>query len=95
MFPKLYDEFYAILQEGDEVQARQFLTAHFAEFPQNVQDDLLAAFFEEVMETSAEEAAAINSAAEDTVAATQTLQKAKRILDDKLKAAELMEEHSA
>ena len=52
----IYNQFVEVLNEGDEGKARQFLVDKFAEFPEEVQGEILTGFFEEALDrTSADE----------------------------------------
>ena len=49
-FRSLYQQFYSVVQSGDEDAAKRFLIEHFTEFDEDVQGELLSAFFEEAVE---------------------------------------------
>ncbi len=51
----LYNQFYAVVQKGDEEAAKAFIVEHFKEFPEAVQDKITFAFFEDALDKSVEE----------------------------------------
>ncbi len=46
-FNQLYEEFLKIADSGDEAAAQKFLSDHLAEFPENVQEELIFAFMKD------------------------------------------------
>lgn len=48
-FSKLYDEFLRLSEAGDEQAVRTFLTDHITEFPEEVREKIVFAFFEEAL----------------------------------------------
>lgn len=88
-FIKLYDEFRELTEKGDETNARQFLIDHFAEFPEDVQGDIVVAFFEEAITDTSKETEALDKIREDTLEEVKAMEKLKRVLEDRLKVLEL------
>jgi len=54
-FTELYDKFREVVMSGNEQEARNFLVSHLKEFPQEVQDGIILAFFKEGLEKAVEE----------------------------------------
>ena len=48
-FLDLYNEFLTYINKNDEAGARKFLVDNLTKFPQEVQDKLVFAFFEEAL----------------------------------------------
>ena len=91
-FDKLYEELLALMAQGKEEEAKEFLIEHFEEFPKGMQDKLIMLFFEESLDK-------INSGQDQTIADFQkqglTIMKElggmKKGVEDKLKALEIEE----
>lgn len=49
----LYRTFLSFVESGDETAARAYLSAHFAEFPEGVQESLALLFFEDALRKQA------------------------------------------
>ena len=89
---ELHNEFDSLMERGDESAARQFLVDHFSEFPEDTQAELIFALFEEALVREKESVDALRGAEKDLASDLDTLSKAKRILEDKLKVKDLMGE---
>jgi hypothetical protein len=88
-FLNLYNEFLELLNKGDEAAARKFVTDNIKNFPEEVQDKIIFAFFEDAVN---KEAAGIQGVAEiqkEGMEAMSQIEKAKKILEDQVKAEEL------
>ena len=86
---ELYKEFLAIIDSGDEQKARDFLVTHLKEFPQETQDTIVMAFFEEALTQSAEDSAAISKFQKEGLEMVDVMEKMKMKLEDKGKMIEL------
>lgn len=88
-FEKLYSEFLTYVDNDDEAGARKFLVDNLQKFPKDVQDKITFAFFEEAL---VEETAGVKEIAEmqkQGLEAMSELDKAKKVLGDKIKEEEI------
>ena len=90
-FLTLYHQFKEIVRTGTEEQARQFLLDHINEFPKEVKDGLVLAFFEDAVHDAAAQDSAVLEFKQQGIEAMTTLERAIRILDDKIKLIDLQE----
>lgn len=88
-FLDLYNEFRRLAQEGNEEKVRRFLMDHLKEFPENIQEDIIFAFFEEGLERSAEEEEVVGNVREGVIEAGKTVEKLQGILDNRVKMEEI------
>ncbi|KKR62133.1 hypothetical protein A2643_02095 [Candidatus Nomurabacteria bacterium RIFCSPHIGHO2_01_FULL_39_220] len=88
-FLNLYNEFLAYADKGDESGARKFLVDNLTKFPQEVQDKLIFAFFEEALMDETKGMKEIAEIQKQGLAAMSQIDKAKRILEDKIKEKDL------
>lgn len=88
-FLELYKEFLAYADKGDEAGARKFLVDNLAKFPQEVQDKLIFAFFEEALTDKTRGMQEIVEMQKQGLAAMSQIDKAKKILEDKIKEKDL------
>lgn len=77
------------VEKNDEEGAKKFLLDNFQKFPEDVQDKLTLAFFEEALMGGAENATAIAEMQKEGLNAMNQISKAKRILEDKKKEDDL------
>ncbi len=88
-FSDLYNEFMAYVEKGDEQGARSFLIDNLQKFPEEIQDKLTFAFFEEAL---LDETKGIKDVAEiqkQGLEALSQIEKARKILEDKKKIEDL------
>lgn len=86
---ELYDQFRQISETGDEEAAKKFLEQHLNEFPEETRDEILFALFEDSL---VQQANAVNENTllkEHGIAALDTLQSAKKELENDLRVEEL------
>ena len=88
-FLNLYNEFLAYADKGDESGARKFLVDNLTKFPQEVQDKLIFAFFEEALMDETKGMKEIAEIQKQGLAAMSQIDKAKKILEDKIKEKDL------
>ncbi len=88
-FLDLYNEFLAYVDKGDEVGARKFLTDNFKKFPQEVQDKLTFAFFEEALMDETEGMKELAEMQKEGLEAMSKIGKAKKVLEDQIKIKDL------
>lgn len=89
IFIDLYNEFLVYVNKGDEAGARKFLLDNFKKFPEEVQDKLTFAFFEEAL---IDKAKGIKDTAEiqkQGLEAMSQIEKAKKVLEDQIKIKDL------
>jgi len=84
-FSSLYDDFKVYLDGNDEEGARRFLIDNFAKFPEEVQEKLTFAFFEEALKGKV----GVAKMREAGIDAIDQIDKAKGILEDKAKIESL------
>ncbi len=58
---QLIDQFLAVVENGTEAEARAFLVDHLQEFPEESRNDIIAAFLEDAIVTTATDNALINA----------------------------------
>jgi hypothetical protein len=90
-FSLLYAQFREILDTGTEEQAQKFLTDHMGEFPEDMQQTITLALFENGLNEAAESQVAVDNFKQEGIEIIDELEKGKRILDDKLKILDLQE----
>ena len=90
-FSLLYAQFREILNTGTEEQAQKFLTDHMKEFPEDMQQTITLALFENGINEAAENQKAVEDFKQEGIEIADELEKGKRILDDKLKVLDLQE----
>jgi len=88
-FLDLYNEFLAYADKGDEAGVRKFLVDNLKKFPQEVQDKLIFAFFEEALMDETKGMKEIAEMQKQGLEAMSQIDKAKKILEDKIKEKDL------
>lgn len=88
---QLYDEFFALVERGDEAAAKKFLVDNLKEFPQETQDTIIIAFLEEAMTKQASDDVAMAGFKKRGVEMIRQLEEEKETLGKKLKMAEIKE----
>jgi len=89
IFEDLYKEFMVFVEKNDEEGARKFLIDNLQKFPEDVQDKLTFAFFEEALMKEAEGKKEIAEMQKQGLEAISQIEKAKKILKDKEKEEDL------
>lgn len=90
-FSLLYAQFREILDTGTEDQTQKFLTDHMQEFPEDMQQVITLALFENGLNKAAESQKAVEDFKKEGIEIVDELEKGKRILDDKRKILDLQE----
>ncbi len=85
----LYKEFLVLVEEGDEAKVRAFVVAHFKEFPEEVQDKLTLAFFEEALTSKTDGDAEVSNVMDYSLNLLREMGKAKSELEDEKKVIEV------
>jgi len=88
-FSDLYNEFMVFVEKGDEAGARKFLIDNLQKFPEEVQEKLTFAFFEEAMTNEAQGIKDVAQIQEQGLEAISQIEKAKKILEEKKKIEDL------
>jgi len=88
-FSNLYDEFMVYVDKNDEEGAKKFLLDNFQKFPEDVQDKLTFAFFEEAVKDEAEKIKSVGEMQKQGLEAMSQIEKAKKALEDKKKEEDL------
>lgn len=88
-FLDLYNEFLVYVNKNDEEGARKFLTDNFTKFPEEVQEELTFAFFEEALFDETKGIPEIAELQKQGLDAMSKIDKAKKILEDKAKIESL------
>jgi hypothetical protein len=94
-FKKLYKEFREVLQEGDEQKAKDFLISHLKEFPKEVQDKIILAFFIEEIGKTIEDGKLLSDFQTKTLEEIERIELIEQELKDKLKLIEIQEKISS
>jgi hypothetical protein len=89
-FLDLYNEFISYTDKNDEQGARDFLVNNLQKFPEDVQDRLTFIFFEEAIKNEAEKIENIASMQKQGLDTINRIDKIKKILEDKIKAENLI-----
>jgi len=82
-------EFSEVVARGDEGAAREFLTNNLKKFPQDVQDKIITAFFEEALSKKSSDVRAVADFQKEGLGAINDLEKGKKKLEDKEKLLNL------
>jgi hypothetical protein len=85
----LYNEFMAYADKDDEAGARRFLIDNLQKFPEEVQDKLTFAFFEEALANDVKGIKDVAEMQKEGLEAMSQIDKAKKILEDKIKVRDL------
>jgi len=85
----LYKEFLVYAEKDDEAGARKFLIDNLQKFPEEVQDKLTFAFFEDALMHDAKGIKEIADMQKEGLEAMSQIDKAKKILEDKIKIKNL------
>ena len=88
-FVKLYNEFLAYADKGDEAGARIFLVDNFKKFPEEVQEKITFAFFEEALMDKTKGMKEVAEMQKEGLEAMSQIDKAKKILEDQIKIKDL------
>ncbi len=86
---ELMKEFSEVVARGNEEDARKFLVDNLKKFPQDVQDKIIGAFFEEALSRKASGLNAVADFQKDGLSAVNNLEQGKRQLEDKQKLLDL------
>lgn len=88
---ELMKEFSEVVARGDEKAAREFLADNLKKFPQDVQDKIVGAFFEEALLQKAADSRAVADFQKEGLEAINDLEQGKKKLEDKAKLLDLKE----
>jgi hypothetical protein len=87
----LYTEFLKVADRGDEQEAKDFLLANLKRFPQDDQDAIVAAFFDDALKTASGDARAVAEFQKEGLRAAEKLEQLKAELQKKAKLLEAKE----
>lgn len=93
-FAELYEEFRGVAQGGNEQKVKDFLITHFNDFPREVQNKIILAFFIEGIETAATDAQLLNDFQVKTLGDMKKIEQIKQELKDKLRLVEIQKKIS-
>jgi hypothetical protein len=88
-FLDLYNEFLGYVDRNDEQGARNFLVDNLQKFPEDIQDKLTFAFFEEALMDETKGIKDIAEMQKQGLDAMSQIDKAKKILEYKIKIEDL------
>src|SRR3989344_7479967 len=88
-FSDLYNEFLVYVDKGDEAGARKFLIDNLQKFPEDMQEKLTFAFFEEALMKDTKGVKEVAEMQKQGLDALSQIDKAKKILEDKMKIKDL------
>ncbi|MFA6077005.1 MAG: hypothetical protein WC735_02935 [Candidatus Paceibacterota bacterium] len=88
-FIDLYNEFLGYVNKDDEAGARKFLVDNLQKFPEEVQEKLTFAFFEEALMSEVKGVKEIAEMQKQGLEAMSQIDKAKKILEDQAKIKDL------
>lgn len=86
---ELYNRLQQVLEQGDDQAARKFVSDHINEFPEDVQQQIALALFEEALDQQAVARATRDSVQKQGLEAAAMLDSDLRNLEDQLKVNEL------
>jgi len=89
IFSDLYKEFLVYVERDDEAGARKFLIDNLQKFPEEVQDKLTFAFFEDALMHDLKGTEELAEMQKEGLEAMNQIDKAKKILEDKIKIKDL------
>jgi len=88
---ELREALMKVMRNGNEAKAREFIITHLKEFPQDTQDVIIMAFFEEGLEKQNADDKAIADFRKEGIKTVNALGKIKEELEKHLKLAEIKE----
>lgn len=88
-FLDLYNEFLTYADKNDEAGAKKFLTNNLQKFPEDVQDKIIFAFFEEALVADTKGMKEVAEMQKQGLEAMSQIDKARKILEDKIKIEDL------
>lgn len=86
---ELVKEFSEVVAHGNEEDTRKFLVDNLKKFPQDVQDKIITAFFEEALSRKASGLYAVVDFQKEGLSAISNLEQGKQKLEDKGKLLDL------
>jgi hypothetical protein len=81
----LYGEFLKVMGRGDERAAKDFLITNLKQFPQEVQETIITAFFEEALVRAKTDAAAVANFQKQGMQVAKGMEQLKEGLEAKAK----------
>ena len=81
----LYAEFLKVADRGNEQEIKDFLITNLKRFPQDEQDAIIAAFFDDALKTATDDARAIAKFQKEGLQAAENLEQLKQELKKKAK----------
>ena len=88
-FLDLYNEFLVYVNKNDEQGARNFLIDNLQKFPEEIQNKLTFAFFEEALTDKTKDIKDIAEMQKQGMDAMSQIDKAKKIIEEKIKIEDL------
>ncbi len=88
-FIALYKEFMVYADKGDEAGARKFLVDNLKKFPEEVQEKITFAFFEEALMDKTKGMKEVAEMQKEGLEAMSQIGKAKKVLEDQIKIKDL------
>src|ERR1700722_1433199 len=85
----LRDAFMRIVETGDETAAKSFLTDHIKEFPEEIQQKIVAAFFFDALEKESDEIEKRAALQKEAMAVFSDIEATERKLGDEKKKIEV------
>lgn len=92
MMNELYNEFLEIIRTGTEQDAQDFLQKNINEFPEELKEKILFAFFEEEVEHQSQQLHALQDVKRDGLSLLTKLEKAKKEYEEAQKIQDLKED---
>ena len=88
----LRDEFMKVVDTGNERATKDFIIDHLKEFPDEVQTDIISAFFLDALESEADAIETRAAIQRQALAALADIEKAEKMLTDEKKKREVKKE---
>ena len=88
----LRDEFMKVVDTGNERAAKDFIIDHLTEFPDEVQTDIISAFFLDALEKEADAIETRAAIQRQALAALADIEQAQKTLTDEQKKREVKKE---
>lgn len=87
----LYNQFFQIVERGDETAARKFILDHLNEFDEDSKNEILFGLFEDALATQVNNAGAIADFKKKGAAMLKDMAQERRDLEDRLKLVDIKE----
>lgn len=85
----IFAEFQSVLDKGNEAEARQFLADNLLRFPEDVQEKITFAFFEEALSNQVTEMEGVKKVEKEASELFTSITKEKKELENEIKVQDI------